>query len=138
MNIFIISIIIAADSIVCECWIFGNSYAFILRFSTNIYLFVIQYLQLWNVKNQDIFTLLLSLLFTITIEISGEANRVQSVFHGSPSRLDLSNSEQPAAQIPDTLEQHTVSTQLQQWICKDCFINTNERGPIKSFSCQLI
>lgn len=123
MNIFFINIIIAADSIVCECWILGNSYAFILGFSTNIYFFVIQYLQLWNVQNQDIFTLLLSLLFTITIEISGEANRVQSVFHEPASRLDLSDSEQPTAQIPDALEQHTVRTQLQQWICKDCFIN---------------
>lgn len=44
MNIFIINIIIAADSIVCERWILGNSYAFILRlFYTNIYFFVIQY-----------------------------------------------------------------------------------------------
>lgn len=105
MNIFIINIIIAADSIASECWILGNNYAFILRlFLCN----TVQYLQLWNVQNQDIFTLLLSLLFTITIEISGEANRVESVFHEPASRLDLSYPEQPTAQIPDSLEQHTV------------------------------
>lgn len=102
MNIFFINIIIAADSIVCECWILGNCYAFILRFSTNIYFFEIQYLQLWNVQNQDIFTLPLSLflLSLLRFQVRPTEFRVFSTNLPQDSTSPIPNSRHRRFQTP--------------------------------------